>query len=380
MVPIAVTGAIQMASQFHTYAQQAGQKAASYKNTTAAVMGNKSLVDIAQVAQVEPITIVDADCIHEECMQDLMSALQALFTGYYLQAVNMMSVINGVTVAQRLAPLNPNRRLGFEEMIHATRAQILKKDKRHSFRLSLEASAVPSQAKKGMSKSDMFAATDDKVINTVREESALSIGRLYNVTLREDNISHTIPVQVRLLVNVAPSSSLVNMFSYRDAFDTDMISRFHDVRMGKLEFFKDFILCNDLIDKRRKAAVKDPNGLLQTIQAREGKNILSGFLSGKGSMANATTLAVVSSDTLHQVEQEIGGSFDNSRIRKAVFENSSMMILAVVDKAWKRVRFYHRGLDASSSVSYRELANKAKGDGISVSDILKTYMSGSVPL
>jgi hypothetical protein len=56
------------------------------------------------------------------------------------------------------------------------------------------------------------------------------------------------------------------------------------------------------------------------------------------------------------------------------------MILAVVDKAWKRVRFYHRGLDASSSVSYRELANKAKGDGISVSDILKTYMSGSVPL
>lgn len=373
MGPIAVAGAIELASQVHTAIKGGTQAASKY----AELFGNKSLTDIGRVAQVEPILLVDSDCLYEECITDVAQALQSMFTGYYLQAVNMMSTINGVTVAQRLGPLNPNRGMGFEERILATREQINAADKGRSYKLSLE--AAPAGKRSGSNRPPASAATDDKILDTVREATNLSIGRMYNVVLTEDNISVTVPVMVRLLAQIVPSRTMVDLFCYRDDFDMDMRERWHGVRSGRLSFFKDFILCNDLLDKRRKAAIVDGNGLLQTINARESKNIVSGFMNGKGSVANASNMTILSTETMEQIEQEIGGSFDNSRIRKTVFENSNLMIIAVVDKSWKRVRFYHRGMDASSSVSYRELAAKAGSEGVSVTDILKAYMSGSAP-
>jgi hypothetical protein len=55
------------------------------------------------------------------------------------------------------------------------------------------------------------------------------------------------------------------------------------------------------------------------------------------------------------------------------------MIVAVIDKEWSRVTFYHRGLPDATEVSFRDLKVSSKGNGPDVSDILKAYTLGQAP-
>ena len=159
----------------------------------------------------------------------------------------------------------------------------------------------------------------------------------------------------------------------------DMKERYHAWRSGRLAFVKDLILCNDLIDKRRKAGIKDPPGILQQINNRESKNVVASFMNGRASVATSSNLAILSNETLEEVEMQLNGNFSNHKVRTALFENTNLMILAVVDKAWERVTFYTRGIEASTSSSFKDLKVASKSGGTEVLDIMRAYMSGANP-
>ena len=74
-----------------------------------AYTGTSSLARITSMARVEPLCIVDSDCVHLEYISDVLQSLQSIFSGYYLQAVSLMTNVAGVSVAKQLDILNPNR-------------------------------------------------------------------------------------------------------------------------------------------------------------------------------------------------------------------------------------------------------------------------------
>lgn len=222
-------------------------------------------------------------------------------------------------------------------------------------------------------------ATSEKTLDKVSEVTNLSVGKIYNVQIRHNEQTATIPVSIRLMVNMIPSRMMLDLFTYRDNFDMDMKERIHDFRSGRLEGFKDLLLCRDLIDKRRRAGIRDRTGIMGQINNRESKNFLAGFLNGKSSVATASNIAVLSTDTLETIETELNGRISNAKVRNTIFENTNLMILAVVDKGYERVIFYHRGLDSNTNVSFRELKSSTKGNGSDVTDILKAYISGASP-
>jgi hypothetical protein len=223
---------------------------------------------------------------------------------------------------------------------------------------------------------DAKSVTGDKVLDSVKEAAVLSIGKIYNVTLKQDGAEVTMPIAIRMMVNVIPTRLMVEMFTYQDTFDMDMKERYHAWKAGRLEFVKDLILCNDLIDKRRRAGIKDANGLLSVIAGREAKNIASSLKSGNASVATSSNIAILSSETLEQVEMELNGSISNSKVRKTIFENTNLMLLVVIDKAWERVVIYTRGLDSTTNLSFRDLKANSKS-GPDAMDILKAYTNGT---
>jgi hypothetical protein len=54
------------------------------------------------------------------------------------------------------------------------------------------------------------------------------------------------------------------------------------------------------------------------------------------------------------------------------------MIIAVIDKQWDRVTFYHRSIPETTNVTIRSLkaANKS---GVDVKDVLQAYSLGHAP-
>ena len=89
---------------------------------------------------------------------------------------------------------------------------------------------------------------------------------------------------------------------------------------------------------------------------------------------------MITEETLGQIELRLNGKFSNSHVRHAMFENTNLMILAVIDPHWEMVTFYHRGLASSSQVSIKAIkSGNGKGSGPDVTDIMKAYMLGNAP-
>lgn len=359
-----IVGAIQLAANIRdTF--KSGANSESLK-----LLKNKSLIEVASAGRVEPIVMIDADCMNVSALNDIMQTLHSMFSGYYLQAVNMVNTVGAVSVAERLAPFNPSAGRGFEEfMLDVARAYSMEEFKHR----------LPKRSDPKLSLEDYRPGSKDANLETIRDVTNLAVGKVFTVTLCADGHETQIPVAVRLMVHSVPSRQMVNLFANTSYFDNDMAERYHGWKSGRLEFWKDLVLCNDLIDKRIRTSIADDSGILATIRNRHSQNIGSSAINGKASVANATNLAVISTETLAAVEAEQGGSFKNSRVREAVFNSSNLMILAVVDKFNEMVVFYFRGLDASTVMSYKDLKAAGKNDGSNVVDILKAYISGAAP-
>ena len=70
---------------------------------------NASLAKFTSVSRVEPICVVDSDCINLEYISDVISTATTVFTGYYLQAIALLTTVQGVAVIRELERLNPKR-------------------------------------------------------------------------------------------------------------------------------------------------------------------------------------------------------------------------------------------------------------------------------
>lgn len=374
MTPIAtgaaVSGALSVAAQTFgalEVATKKYQKGNKYLN-------NVSLIDVTQVARVEPIALIDVDCMNLEYVNDVVETMHTLFSGYYLQAINLLGNVGGVSVAKRLAPLNPNRGIGFESY--------------DDWRLDMQAYAhklptshnKPALESKGAPVVDRSMNATDKEVVALNEVSNLCVGKLFNVVIRNDDQSVTVPVAIRLMVSNLPTNTLVNMLTFKDNFDMDMKERYHAWRAGRLSFIKDLILCRDLIEKHRNAIINDKSGVYAEMLKRENNNMKSGLLNNNPSLATASNLVIISSETLADIEHKINGKFSNFKVRQAVFENTNLMIMAVVDKDWGMTTFYFRGMTETTQVSVRGLRSSKKGGGSSeVLDVMKAFISGSNP-
>jgi hypothetical protein len=353
-----VNGAIELAARASALAKNG---ATNLPNSAATLMRGKSLVSVSNVGRVEPLVLVDADVVNVDYITDVMHSVHAIFSGYYLQAINMVNQVNSVSVHERLAPLNPTH--GFESY---------REGRSRRFGLSKKAIAVAIESDKTSVK------TDIKDYDSLSQGANLSVGKLFNVTLKINQDEVVVPVAIRLMVNVLPTTVLSELFTYRDAFDTNLKERWYMYKAGRLGFFKDLILCQDLIAKYRKMAITDQSGVGAKILNREARIVLNSVL-GNQSYSTATNIAVISSTTLSGIEAQIGGKFSNSKVRRSIFENTNLMLLVILDKQYERATIYTRDVDLPTTLSVSQMKTANKGSGPDVAEIMKAYMLGSSP-
>lgn len=331
-----------------------------------------SLVDYTSSARVEPLVLLDNNLLFDDITPDVMQTMLAMFSGYYLQAWSLSAQIGNIDVMRQLDKLNPNRDFtgavltkmeSFRENNDLTNRLPVAGDRR--FALESEVLA-------------MEASTGQEAIREIREQANLCVGKLLNVEVTDGEKKAEIQVAVRLMVNTIPPDSLINILSIGSQ-NVSLKERYHQWRSGQIEFFKDLILCQDLIDAHKKNLISDKTGLYQAIRNRSSKNLIAGVLTGNFSVATASNIAVVSSESIAKLEATIGGSMKDFRTRQKVFENTYLMIMAVVDREWQRVTIYTRGIPDITSVSARDLKQGNKGNGPDVGDILQAYKVGHSP-
>lgn len=321
-----------------------------------------TLTDVTRSTRVEPIVMMESRLRQETAMTDVLQTLSSIFAGYYLQAVAVLTKVNGVEVVRTLDRLATERSPVDAFGTEAYRFALPNYDTKTVGQASLE--SLPS--------------VEDRGLNELTTVTNLAVGKLFEVNVGTGDQKVTIPMSIRLNVKDINAQGLVHILA-SGVKDNSAKERYHRWRAGELTFIKDLLLCQDIIDARKQAMLEDKTDTLARIEQRRNKNRLSGILSGKASLNDASGIVVISSETAEEIEKEIGGKLSKFKHREAMFKNAFVMLMVVVDTEWERVTIYHRGIEDESELSYRDLQTANKRTGPDVVELLKAFQAGNAP-
>lgn len=336
------------------------------------VNSDKSLIQYTSVARVEPITLIDADLLYADMLPDVMQSLQSIFTGFYLQAFALSVNVGNIDVVKQLERFNPNRSAG--SAIGQTIGTAIGVENLNDFTHRLPVLGDRRNAEIAMEAN----AEVRNIGDVVSELTNLSVGKMVNVEICDGDKRAVIPVSIRLLANSIASDNLIHILS-AGSKEVKFAERWYQWKSGQIEFFRDLVFCQDLIDEHKKHLMNDKDGLYDAILRRRAENKIASVVTGNWSVATASNLCVISDTTATQLELQTNTQLKNFKSRQKIFENTYMMILAVVDKDHDRVTFYYRGIPESSSVSSRDLKAINKNSGPDIKDILTAFRAGSSP-
>lgn len=331
----------------------------------------KSLIELSSPGRVEPVTIVGADCINYPDIDQVTQSMLSIFSGYYLQAVNAVCSLKTAQVLKNLDRLNPNRTSPFTQGLAQLGSESI--NSMNKWKLSFE--SVEEQAEKDKGGK---STTEFKNIDVLKENANLSVGKLVEVSINEGTTVIKFPLAIRLMVAPVPDETIATILT-ATVQDNSFLERWHGWRSGRLSFVKDLLLASDLIEEQKKAMMKDKTGVYADIIARANKNKISALFSGQQTLNSASYLYVMSEVSAAQIEERGNGKFADKHFRDKVFESGYAMIIAVVDRQYDRVKFYHRGMAQVTNLHIRELKSANKGNGIDVYDVMKAFVAGNSP-
>ncbi len=213
---------------------------------------------------------------------------------------------------------------------------------------------------------------------TLKELSNLSVGKQFEVMFERDGNKQPVQLSVRLMVTNTDTESFKAILR-TGSISQSFRERFFRAKAGQLGWFKDLILCNDLVDEARRTRIRDKSGFFEHMMRKRSKNFLSGLFSMSPSINNASAVLVFKHETAKEIELELGGSLDEFEIRQRAFKATQAMLMFVVDTHWDTVKIYHRGIDRFNDLRVSELKRVAKDTGNNVEDILRAYSAFTAP-
>ena len=358
-----------------------------------------SLIEYTRPTRVEPTTVVDSNLIYLPYASEILQSLNSIFLGYYMQAVGIMVNINRIDIIGILDSLNPRRDISNANALDNLRQWVSTEELNITFGLPVPGENKLEQL--GLEEIDLVntfasleARKDDKDQKDVRNpdqpgnafrdadfvsmSTNLSVGKIVQVEISHGKNKITIPVNVRLLVSPTPSKGVVNLLAMQSQNRT-VKERYHAWRSGQLEFWKDLVLVQDLIDEHREGLLNDTSGLYRENLQRTRENRITSLLTLRPSVSNASNLVVISKETERELERKIYAKLSNFRDREKIFKQSYTMIIAVVDPEWEQVTFYHRSISRPTELSIKDIKSINKNKGPDITEILKAFQTGQAP-
>ncbi len=419
MIPLTGMAAAQIAAKVIGGVVAVGTGIGTAVGLSKDLSSTRSLTDVVKLSRVEPLTIVDSDLANWEYTSDILQTTLSIFAGYYLQAISMVGAIDSVKVLQTLKSVNPTAEKtwameqfaleqygdknnskdgGWKLVQESYKWQLPKSTVGYAYEalmnpneikvISLEANnstTKPNQIQSTANNGKVGVSVDRNAIGEIHEASNLAVGKMINVTLSEggnNSVKVTLPIAIRLATTILSSKHIESILTMNSQ-ETNIIERFHKWRAGRIEFINDLILCQDMIDQRKRLMLKDKTGVYSSLinnVNNNTKNTIFGLKNIQGrqtSLAASSNIVLISSNTLTDVENKLGNKISRNQVRENIFNSGYMMILAVVDKQTEIITFYHRGINLPTELSVRDIKISNKKSGPDILEIMKAFTGGN---
>jgi hypothetical protein len=396
----------------------------------------RSLIETSKNTRVRPITVISNDLMTLPELDNVLLNILNIFTAYYMQAIAVNNTINSVTVRDVLYKFNPNASVeslnnphriesnyeftlpGIAQEASTILSRQYETDKNDTLKENPNLSVgklininISENYVTAISSSRTSIDTSEKNDTSFREDAGGSnsakrddMGNIIDRTNTSQNGSSTttgasktegkrvensinnqfLPGSYNIPVLVQLASFLLSTETCSDLISTgsvgkSLLDRWVQYRSGQIEFIKDLILCNDIIDEQRRLLLHKESDTYMNILKRIGTAQLNYINTDKENLAAASTIYVISEAVAHDIEFKIGGKLESFATRQRLFKGNYGMILAVLDREWERATFYYRGMDVGTTVSFKSLA-KSDNKNMDILDVFRTFSSGNSPI
>lgn len=336
-----------------------------------------SLIEYTSVARVEPIVLMDNSLTNLTFMPDVMQSITSIFSGYYLQAIALTMNVGKVDVIKLLDKVNPNRDPWIALESKTLDSHLEQKDS-YAYRLPTRDSVTLADLydEPALEAKNSTSIGRD-TLQILKTPSNLAVGKMLEVNVENEGSKATFPVSVRLVPVLAMPKDVVTTLTLGSK-DKTFWGRYHQWKAGQIDFVKDLVLCQDLINDHKKALIKDPSGIYRQSASRKTKGLISTLLSGNISVATASNIIVISEETKKKIEIELNMRFKDFRSREKFFKDTYGMLMVVVDPEWEGITVYHRSIEAPSNLSSSDMKTVGSSN-VDVGEILKAYQLGNAP-
>ncbi len=203
----------------------------------------------------------------------------------------------------------------------------------------------------------------------------LGAGRMINVTIKENDREVTVPVLIRINAVYMATTPLVHILA-AGSEDISFGARFKKWRLGGIDFWRDLVFCQDMIDAHKQNLRADKTGIYLQMMQKRRQNGLAAAVSASMSANNASNIVIMSAATAEALEMKIYGKLKDFNTRQKLFQQGYGMLMFIVDKQWGRVRMYTRDIPEYTELSERDLKGANKNGGVDIGDILNTFKAG----
>lgn len=361
------------------------KRAVVVKEVSGSLENTRSLSTITKQTTVEPFCIISKDCVNLPYISDVNMTLLNLFISYYLQAVYTLVNLEDVRTRKILNATGTDISFSLESGAPSL----------ESIKYSLPGlEADETLALKNASVSDkteQLVSPSNLAVGKVVDIQFSLPGKTNKVTGEESKpTTVTVPVTIKMLVNIAGNNAIESLL-VRHKEDVSFSERWFSWRAGRISFWKDMVLCRDLINEGIKNSISPDNSIVSEVDSRVNASFINKLTNialsiDKGDNLKATdvysfgvasNLYVITNTEASGFEYKLGGKLSNPNIREKLFKNGYAMILAVIDTDRERVKFYVQGADGYTDVSIREIKASSKSKGPDMLDMMKMLQLGT---
>ena len=352
-------------------------------------MAGTSLTEYTAPARLTPIVLIDSRLLvlDQTQIKSLEQTMLSIYAGYYLQAVNMAMNVGNVKVSRILDQFSTDRSLtNAVNSYNNWSNEALLEDSIELPTYTMEdenGGLVPHPLAVSLGKNGEKAGKpqdNDKAIHIITDESNLAVGKIIDVKLQEGEHTVTIPVTVALNPKaISPEDFLA--ICRANTIDKSWTARWHQWRSGEIRFVQDYLLAQDLIEADKRALLADTKGSLLSVRSKRTKGILATLITGYASPNSVSTMIIISKQTSKDLEYILKGKLSNTHVREQFFNNTSSMMLVVLDPEMERFTMYQRGIADYKEHTLEDVkGNDKKANGVDIGNVLKAFQKGSAPI
>lgn len=377
---LARAAAVASAAKNTTDAYQASAKS-NRDDDVISDAGATSLAELARLTEVEAITIIDNSLTVYDSTTDVLKYINSLFAGWYLSSASIMTDTGRIKTVKLLERLNPSKSPSFA--VCNSILSGVQKVSSEGFGMenlaTLPTTSVALEANSQPNAEDGAGVTGMRVANDLTTVANLSVGQSVVLSLNDQGVTKDIQVNIRL-ITVPTNRSLLRTILTWSNKDLRLKSRMSAWRAGELRFWRDVVLMRDLFTDRKRIMMNDKSELLQSLLGRQRDSMLHSVLTATPSVGTMSSVLVISSDTLRDLEQnELDGRLRDYRFRQRIMNATGLMVIAVVDPLSEFVTIYTHTQSLPSEYSIKQMKGASKGGSTDLGEIIKLMNQNQMP-